>query len=184
MKLLWQDTTYFARVIGAARSGDVAGARQDLAKLTQIVVERNAHNKEMGYSRHTGESLDQMEAESWLAFAEGQAEAALQVMRKSVKREEEDGVSYDRIPAQEMLADMLLQLKQPTEALTSYKAALRDSPRRFNSLYGAARAAELAGNAAEAREYYATLLKNCADTADRAELQMAKSYLAKQQTAE
>jgi tetratricopeptide (TPR) repeat protein len=184
VKLLWQDTTYFARAVGAARSGDVAGARQDVDKLKEIVAARNAHNKELGYSGHPGEALDEMEAEAWLAFAEGKTEFGLQEMGKAVKREEDEGVSYDRIPAQEMQADMLLQLKRAAEALAAYKAALRDSPRRFNSLYGAARSAELAGNAAEAREYYASLVQNCAQTADRTELQMAKNYLAKQQTAE
>jgi len=78
---------------------------------------------------------------------------------------------------------MLLELKRPAEALAAYKAALRDSPRRFNSLYGAARAAELAGNAAEAREYYATLVQSCEPGADRTELQTARNYLAQHQQA-
>lgn len=184
VKLLWQDTTYFARVVGAARSGNVAAARRELDTLKKIVATRNAHNKEMGYSGHAGEALDQLEAEAWLAFAQGKTEAALQDMDNAAKREDDEGVSYDHIPAREMQADMLLALKRPPEALTAYKAALRDSPRRFDSLYGAAHAAELAGNAAEAREYYATLLQNCSGTADRVELQTAKNYLAKQQTAE
>jgi tetratricopeptide (TPR) repeat protein len=183
VKLLWQDTTYFARVVGAARSGNVAGARKDLDTLKKIVVARNAHDKEMGYSKHPGEAMDQMEAEAWLAFAEGKTQPALQSMANAAKREGEDGVSYDRIPAREMQADMLLELKRPAEALAAYKSALRDSPRRFDSLYGAARAAELAGNAAEAREYYATLVQSCGAVADRAELQTAKDYLAKHERA-
>jgi hypothetical protein len=82
-----------------------------------------------------------------------------------------------------MQADMLLESKRPAEALAGYKAALRDSPRRFDSLYGAARAAQLAGNSGEAREYYATLLQSCAASADRAELQLAKEYVNRQQAA-
>ena len=183
VKLLWQDNTYFARVIGAARSGDVAGARQDLDKLKEIIVARNAHHKEMGYGGHAGEAVDQIEAEAWLAFAEGKSDAALKSVETAVKREEEEGVGYDRLPAREMEADMLLELKRPAEALAAYKAALRDSPRRFNSLYGAARAAELAGNAAEAREYYATLVQSCEPGADRTELQTARNYLAQHQQA-
>ena len=70
---------------------------------------------------------------------------------------------------------MLLELKRPGEALEAYKAALRDSPRRFDSLYGAAKAAELAGNAAEAREYYTTLVQSCAHDADRPEVKQAAS---------
>ena len=175
LKLRLQDVTYFARVIGAARSGDVAGARASLGKLKTTIAARQAHNKQMGNSGYPGEALDQMEAEAWLAFAEGNTDAALQGMRKAVRREQEDGVSYDRVPAREMQADMLLQLKRPADALEAYKAALRDSPRRFDSLYGAAQSAELAGNAAEAREYYTTLVQNCAADADRPEVKQAAS---------
>ncbi|HEU5334816.1 MAG TPA: hypothetical protein VFU27_02570 [Terriglobales bacterium] len=175
VKLLWQDSTYFARAIGAARSGDAAAARANLDKLKQIVAARQAHNKQMGNSGYRGEAIDQMEAKAWLAFAQGKTEAALQGMDKAVKREHEEGVNYDRVPAREMKADMLLELKRPGEALEAYKAALRDSPRRFDSLYGAAKAAELAGNAAEAREYYTTLVQSCAHDADRPEVKQAAS---------
>jgi len=173
VKLRWQDDTYFARAIGAARSGDVAGARQDLNKLKEIIAGREAHNKEMGNNGYPGEAIDQVEAEAWLAFAEGKTDAALQGLEKAVKREQDEGVTYNRLPAREMQADMLLELKRPTEALAAYKMALRDSPRRFDSLYGAARSAELAGNAAEAREYYATLVQSCGPGADRPELKQA-----------
>ena len=175
LKLRLQDVTYFARVIGAARSGDVAGARASLDKLKTAIAARQAHNKQMGNSGYPGEALDQMEAEAWLAVAEGNTGAALQGIQRAVKREQEEGVSYDRVPAREMKADMLLELKRPAEALEAYKAALRDSPRRFDSLYGAAKSAELAGNAAEAREYYTTLVQNCAGDADRPEVKQAAS---------
>ncbi len=173
VKLRWQDDTYFARALGAARSGDVAGARQDLDKLKRIIAARDAHNKQMGNTGYPGEALDLIEAKAWLAFAEGKADAALAGMDMAVQREEKEGVTYDRLPAREMQGDMLLELKRPADALAAYKAALRDSPRRFNSLYGAARSAELAGNAAEAREYYATLVQSCDPGADRSELKQA-----------
>jgi hypothetical protein len=173
VKLRWQDDTYFARAIGAARSGDVAGARKDLDKLKEIIAAREAHSKQMGNTGYPGTAIDRLEVEAWLAFAEGKTDAALQGMEKAVKREEDEGVTYSRVPAREMQADMLLELKRSSEALAAYKAALRDSPRRFNSLYGAARAAELAGNAAEAREYYATLVQSCDPAADRPELKQA-----------
>jgi tetratricopeptide (TPR) repeat protein len=173
IKFRWQDDTYFARAIGAARSGDVAGARQALNKLKEIIAAREAHNKQTGNAGYPGTAIDRLEAEAWLAFAEGNTGTALHGMGDAVKREENEGVTYSRIPAREMQADMLLELKRPADALAAYKAALRDSPRRFNSLYGAARAAELAGNAAEAREYYATLVKSCDPGADRPELKQA-----------
>ena len=173
IKFRWQDDTYFARAIGAARSGDVAGARHDLDKLKEIIAAREAHNRQLGNTGYPGTAIDRLEVEAWLAFAEGKTDAALQGIDKAVKREEDEGVTYSRMPAREMLADMLLELKRPAEALAAYKAALRDSPRRFNSLYGAARSAELAGNAAEAREYYATLVESCDPAADRPELKQA-----------
>ena len=89
-----------------------------------------------------------------------------------------------RVPAREMQADMLLESKRPAEALVAYKAALRDSPRRVDSLYGAARAAQLAGNSGDAREYCATLLQSCAAGADRAELRLAKEYVNREQAAQ
>ncbi|HSB75522.1 MAG TPA: hypothetical protein VLC12_07730 [Terriglobales bacterium] len=177
----WQDNTYYARAIGAARSGDAAGARQALDKLKKIIAAREARSKKMGNPGYPGEAIDRLEVEAWLAFAQGQSDAALEAMGKAVKREEEEDVNYTRPPAREMQADMLLELKRPAEALAAYKAALRDSPRRFDSLYGAARAAELAGNAAEAREYYATLVQSCGADADRPELKEAASAV--QQTA-
>jgi tetratricopeptide (TPR) repeat protein len=73
---------------------------------------------------------------------------------------------------------MLLELKRPSEALAEYKAALRNSPNRFDSLYGAGHAAQLAGDAAAANAYYAKLMEISAPTADRAELSEAKSFLA------
>jgi len=77
-----------------------------------------------------------------------------------------------------MLADMLLERKRPTEALAEYKAALKYSPNRFDSLYGAGHAAQLAGDSAAANAYFTKLMEISAPTADRAELSEAKSYLA------
>jgi len=73
---------------------------------------------------------------------------------------------------------MLLERKRPTEALAEYKAALKYSPNRFDSLYGAGHAAQLAGDSAAANAYFTKLMEISAPTADRAELSEAKSYLA------
>jgi hypothetical protein len=57
-------------------------------------------------------------------------------------------------PAFELLGDMLLDTDQPDAALAAYRQSLEKWPRRFNSLLGAARAADLAGKRKVAREYY------------------------------
>ena len=48
-------------------------------------------------------------------------------------------------PARELLGEMLMQLKRPAEALAEFEATLTKEPNRFRAIYGAARAAEAAG---------------------------------------
>jgi hypothetical protein len=79
-----------------------------------------------------------------------------------------------------MLADMLTDMNQPAQALAEYEADLKFNPNRFDGLYGAAHAAELAGKNVEANTYYALLLKVCNGTAsERPELSRAKALVAK-----
>jgi tetratricopeptide (TPR) repeat protein len=52
---------------------------------------------------------------------------------------------------------MLLDLGKPAEALAAYEASLKRAPRRLAGLYGAGRAAKLAGDAAKSKQYFAEL---------------------------
>jgi tetratricopeptide (TPR) repeat protein len=172
-----QESTYRVRAIAAARLGDAAAARQNLAKFVEISTEeqrKSSHHKDKAPDKSVG----QMEVEAWVALAEGKADEAVKTLRSASDREESDGVDSLAMPAREMLADMLLELKRPSEALTEYKAALKNSPNRFDALYGAGHAAQLAGDAAAANAYYAELMEISAPSADRAELSEARSYLA------
>ena len=60
-----------------------------------------------------------------------------------------------------------------------YERNLKKEPNHLMSVYGAARAAELSGDAAKAREYYTQLATICAraDTPDRPELRAALLFL-------
>src|ERR1039458_1374883 len=83
------------------------------------------------------------------------------------------------VPARELLGEMLLELKQPAQAMVEFEATLRTAPNRFNALSGAARAAKLSGDKEKAKTYYAQLLSICAHAdGDRPELQDARSLLA------
>jgi predicted TPR repeat methyltransferase len=53
---------------------------------------------------------------------------------------------------------MLLDFHQPKLALAEYERALALSPNRFNGLYHAGMAAEMAGDSSKAAGYYAMLL--------------------------
>ena len=78
------------------------------------------------------------------------------------------------MPARELLGDMLLEMNRPAEALAAYEVSLRDAPNRFNSLYGAARAAELSQDLARARTLYAALIAQCVADSARPELAHAR----------
>jgi hypothetical protein len=173
----WNDTTYWARAIGAARSGDVAGAESGVKELTQLVADREKRSKKSGYTVSTEKATDLREAEAWLAFAKGKSEEALQELRAGADRQDKDGGESVGIPAREMLADMLLELKRPTEALGEYKTVLKNSPNRFDGLLGAARSAQASGDMGGAQSFYAKLAQICDARADRPELAEAKTYL-------
>jgi hypothetical protein len=174
---LWQDTTYWARAIGAARSGDVAAAKQDVAKLTTIVAQREEQSRSEGYKVSTEKATDLREAEAWLAFAEGKSQEAIVELTAAAEREEKEGAESVRMPAREMLADMYAELKKPSEALATYSAALKYSPNRFDSLYGAALAAKANGDATASQTYFAKLCAIAGPGADRPELAEAKTVL-------
>lgn len=63
--------------------------------------------------------------------------------------------------------------------LQAFETLLVDDPHRFRGVYGAAQAAELAGDNAKAKNYY-TALVDLAATADseRAEMIAAQAFLA------
>lgn len=171
--------TYFGRALGAARSGRFQQARDDLERLTVLQQQVAATNSYWG----TQVEIERLAALAWLQFEEGSREQALSTMRAAAELEagtEKHPVTPGEVlPARELLADMLLELGRPAEALTEYQAALERSPNRFNSLYGAARAAELAGDREEAGRYYGALLEVTANAdSERARLERAREFLA------
>jgi tetratricopeptide (TPR) repeat protein len=73
-----------------------------------------------------------------------------------------------------MLADLLLELKRPAEALVEYEAVLKSYRNRFDALYGSAQAAQSSGDRAKASQYYPELVAISAASADRPELRNAR----------
>jgi hypothetical protein len=175
-RLIWQDSTYWARAIGSARSGDLSGARAASQKLAEVMKAQEAHMREDGDKVTPGESVEEREVDAWIAYAEGKSDDAVAAMRGAVKREEDDREDPISMPAREMLADLLLELKRPSEALTEYQAVLKDYPNRFDAVYGAARSSEAAANPQQARKFYAQLVSISLPGADRPELRDARSF--------
>jgi tetratricopeptide (TPR) repeat protein len=169
--------TYWARAIGAARAGNVAEARTDIAELESIRLEMlKKKNKSVAGVIED----DRKEAGAWLAHAEGKDDEAVKTLRELAASEESTGDEPEDIPAREMLADLLMETKHPEQALAEYETDLKFNPNRFNGVYGAARAAEMSGKSEKASAYYAQLVKACdGSNSDRPELGRARSLLAK-----
>jgi tetratricopeptide (TPR) repeat protein len=172
------DTARWARAIGAARIGDVATAEAAVSSLADSVAERERHARKNGYTVPKEKATDLAEAEAWLAFANGKTEDALQEVRQAAERQERNGGEGVGIPAREMLADMLLELRRPREALAEYRTVLKNAPNRFDALLGAARAAHAIGDSDESQTLYAKLTGECPPGADRPELSEARTAIA------
>jgi tetratricopeptide (TPR) repeat protein len=170
-------TTYFARSVGAARSGDLAAARQDAAQLqTQQAALAAAGNAYWA----TEVEVQRLAATAWIALGEGKSDEALRLMRAAADledRNEKHIVTPGRIvPARELLGDMLLELKQPTAALAEFEASQQREPNRFRNYAGSARAAAMAGDRVKAAAYARKLLE-LAQGADSARPELANARM-------
>jgi hypothetical protein len=173
--------TSFTRAIGAARSGDAAKARAEVQKLdgyrSALVAAKQTYWAEQV-------DIQQKAASAWAARSEGKNDEAVKLMRAAADLEDSTEkhpvTPAPVLPARELLGELLLDLGQPAQALVEFEASGAREPNRFNGLYGAARSAELAGNMAKAKTYYAKLVALCdrPDT-ERPELRHAKAVLAK-----
>ena len=169
---------HFARAIGAARSGDTASARLELDKLTAIQKALVEVKGDYDWARQV--EIQRLVGSGWLAYAEGKHDEAVQILRKAADLDdatEKHPVTPGAIlPAREQLAELLLELKQPQTALTEFETSFRSTPSRFNGLYGAARAARLAGDQKLARSYYEKLVALTTNSV-RPEVGEAKTFL-------
>jgi tetratricopeptide (TPR) repeat protein len=170
--------TWFARALGAANSGDLAGARAPVEALRDIQA-RLVKAGEVYWAEQV--EIQQLGAAAWLAFKDGRTDDALTAMREAADREdrtEKAAVTPGPIaPARELLGEMLLQLKRPKEALVAFEITLKKEPNRFHALAGAAEAAQAVGDTAATRKYYQQLLELTvkADSPGRPELVAARS---------
>ena len=152
-----QALSWIAIGIGSARSGDVARASQAEHALASL---RDAAASQSQYWSNQIE-VQRREVAAWISEKNGKASDALATMRSAAELEE----SMDKhavtpgavIPAREMLAELLSLNNRAQESLDEYQAVLRIAPNRFNALYGAAGAAEAAGNATLATKFFQKL---------------------------
>ena len=172
--------TYFARALGGARSGDAVAAEKDVQELAGIVnALKNAKNDYWA----TEVEVERLSAAAWTAYAKGNRDEALTLMRSAADMEdksEKSAVTPGRIvPARELLGEMLLEMKRPAEALKEFEASEKHDANRFRGLYGAGQAAAQAGDSARAKRYFVRLIELAGKGDSRPELDLAKAYLAR-----
>src|SRR6266705_1397513 len=169
----------FTRGLGMARRGDLAGAKREIQAMQELRATLEKSNQ--GYwADRTEEQM--LAVSAWVALAEGTRDQALKLMRAAA--DGEDGsvkhvAMENRLyPMRELLGELLLQMGQATAAQREFEAALKENPNRYRGLYGAARAAEVAGDRPKAAGHYEKLvaLATKADTV-RPETARAKAFL-------
>jgi tetratricopeptide (TPR) repeat protein len=171
----------FTRGLGMARTGNIAGAKDEIEAMKALRTTLQRADQSYWADR-TEEQM--LAISAWILLKEGARDQALRFMRSAA--DSEDGslkhvAMENRLyPFRELLGDLLLEAGQPAAALKEFETALKQTPNRFRAFWGAARAAETAGDRQKAAEYFGKLVdmaKN-ADT-ERPEIRDAKAFLAR-----
>ena len=176
---VWPESlTWTARGLGGVHTGDLAAAREAEAKLATL-RDRAKEAGERDFERYV--EIDRRILAGWIAYAHGEVGEAVALVESAVELErtvEKHPVTPGALlPPGEALGDLLHELGRPREALEAYRASLAIWPGRYNSLLGAARAADTAGEGETAKAYYAELLEKTSGAAERSGLLEARSFL-------
>jgi tetratricopeptide (TPR) repeat protein len=173
--------TYFARAIGAARSGDVTAARADLAKLVELRDRLRAAKSDYWA---TQVDVEQQIANAWILYADGKYDDALKAMAAAAdaednKTEKAPVTPGPLAPARELYGFMLLDRGMAKEALAAFEATKAKEPNRFNGYLGAAKAAQALGDTATAKTNYEKLVALASGSdSDRPTLAAARAFVA------
>jgi hypothetical protein len=175
-----QSITYFARALGAARSGNAAAARTEIAHLDEVEAKLVAANDDYwaGQTR-----IQKQTAAAWVILAEGQRDAAIAAMRKTADLDDasQKNVAMENklVPIRALLGELYLATGMNKEALAEFEASDKVMPNRFRIVGAAAKAARESGSVDAAKRYYRalTVLAEAGD-GDRPEVAEARTYLA------
>ena len=172
----------YGHALGCAHTGDLDGARKAIARMQQL---RDA-TKDPKFDYFKSHLDLQMQAASArVAAAEGKKDEAIDMLRRAADSEDILGkhpVSPGAfVPIREQLGTLLLETGLPKEAQREFEAALKIYPGRFRGLYGAAQAAELAGDNENASRYYTKLAAQTSKAGgSRDELNHVREFLSAQ----
>jgi tetratricopeptide (TPR) repeat protein len=168
----------FARGLGAAHLGNVSEARAAGERLEELEATTRKAGEEL-FARNI--RVLRLELSAWVAHVERQGESSVALMREAADLEDSTPkhavTPGPSLPAHELLGDLLMEQKQPVEALAAYTRSLQLYPRRFNGLLGAARAARALDDKSLSSSFYQEL-REVADGRTRyLALKEAQEYL-------
>jgi tetratricopeptide (TPR) repeat protein len=172
----------YGHALGRAHTGDLDGARKAIARMQEL-RDATKHPKFDYFKSHL--DVQMQAASAWIAAAEGKKNEAVDILRRAAESEDRLGkhpVSPGAfVPVREQLGTLLLEMGQPTEAQREFEAALKIYPGRFRGLYGAALAAEQAGDSEDANRYYTKLAAQTSKArGSRDELNHVRKFLSAQ----
>jgi tetratricopeptide (TPR) repeat protein len=172
--------TYYARAVGAARSGHPDAAKTDAAKLAEI-RDKLTEAKNAYWAGQV--DVQAQVANAWILYADGKYEDAVKAMSAAVEAEDKTEKSPvtpgPLAPARELYGFMLLDRGMAKEALAAFEATMAKEPNRFNGYVGAAKAAQALGDTAKAKAAYEKMIALAAGSdSDRPTLAAARAFVA------
>ena len=169
----------FGRSLGAARTGDLGQAKEELANIIRL-RQALAAEGDPYWAEQVG--IQEAAASAWIALAEKDTTRALAAMGDAASREDrsEKHVAMENrlSPMRELLGEMLLEAGRPADALREFERSLQTIPGRFRSIAGAADAASRSGNRAAATTYYRQLIALTSEAdSERPAVTAARAFL-------
>ena len=165
---------WYARALGCVYTGNLADAEQCRIRMTELegVADRS---RETLFLRNI--RILRLEITALLAEKNGSRDSSIIVMRQAAELEaatpKHPVTPAPTLPAYELLGDLFLAHGNAPEARKAYERSLSLYPSRFNSLLGAARAANALGDAWGTATFCRKLL-DIAGNSHREEIQEAQ----------
>jgi tetratricopeptide (TPR) repeat protein len=154
-----QVTAEFINGFAAVRTGNLAAARESLARLAKargVIDAQFEKSGDVDQAPRTRAKVLEMQLGAMIQVAEGGAAAAIDRLREAAAIEEktpfEFGPPFIDKPSHELLGETLLAAGRAKDARAAFEAALARTPGRTTSLLGLMRAATAAGDQAKAAE--------------------------------
>jgi tetratricopeptide (TPR) repeat protein len=181
-RFMWPEAvTWFARGLGAARQGRVGEAGAAASHLDALEAAAGRAGEDL-FARNI--RVLRLAVSAWRAHAAQDTVSSVALMREAADLERTTPkhavTPGPTLPAYELLGDLFMEQGRPVDALAAYQRSLSLYPRRFNSLMGAARAAQASGDESLARASYQELLEVAGRSTRASALEEARRFIPRQ----